>query len=409
MGFWKRIFGLEQREQESREFDTMDPLLAVILRQDTITRQEAMNIPAFAGCVKYISETVAAIPIKLYRDTNGKIEEIKDDPRVSLLNEDTGDLLTGYQLKQALAADIAIDGGGYAYIEKSRNEVVGLYYVERPAITFLPGADPIYKRCGIMVGGKEYREFEFIKATKATKDGVRGIGVLADSQLALAVPYNALRYENALVKTGGGKRGFLKSARQLTKEALEELKSAWKRMYGSSDESVVILNKDMEFQEASSTSVELQMNENKKSNTEAICSLFTVSPAILDGTASEDVYENTFNSAVQPILNAITAALNRDLLLESEKKEYFFACDTKEALKGSVEKRFKAYRDGIESNVLQIDEARYMENLPPLGLQFIKLGLQDVLYDPRTKKFFTPNTGQVGKLDGEGGEVTDED
>ena len=76
--------------------------------------------------------------------------------------------------------------------------------------------------------------------------------------------------------------------------------------------------------------------------------------------------------------------MNRDFLLEEEKREYFWAFDTKEALKGSPEKRFKAYRDGVESNVLQIDEARYMENLPPLGLNFVKLGLQDVLYDPKT-------------------------
>ena len=38
--------------------------------------------------------------------------------------------------------------------------------------------------------------------------------------------------------------------------------------------------------------------------------------------------------------------------------------------------------------------ARYKEDLPPLGLNWIKLGLQDVLYDPKTKTIYTPNMNQ---------------
>ena len=37
--------------------------------------------------------------------------------------------------------------------------------------------------------------------------------------------------------------------------------------------------------------------------------------------------------------------------------------------------------------------------MEPLGLNFIKLGLQDVLYNPETKELFTPNTGITQNLD----------
>ena len=36
--------------------------------------------------------------------------------------------------------------------------------------------------------------------------------------------------------------------------------------------------------------------------------------------------------------------------------------------------------------------------MPKLGLHWIKLGLQDVLYDPKTKTVYTPNTNQVKTL-----------
>ena len=396
MGFWARLFGAEAR---SAELPEADPLLTALLRQDPVTRAEAMSIPAFAGCVKYISESVARLPIKLYRRTEDGVEEAVGDPRVALLNGDTGDTLSGYQLKQALAEDLVVEGSAYAYLRKERNRWLGIHYVERAAVSFLPGHDPIWKRCDLVVGGKLYRDFDFIKVTRSTKDGVRGVGVLGQSQLPLAVSYNTLRYENTMVKTGGNKRGFLKAATKLTEDAMNALREAWRKLYGNSDESVVILNDKMDFKEASSTSVELQMNENKRTNAVELCKLFTVPPSILDGSASDEEREGAFEVAVCPVLDAIASALNRDFLLEKEKASFYWAFDTKQATMSGMGKRFTAYAEGIKSNVLQPDEARRMENLPPLGLSFIKLGLQDVLYDPEKRTIFVPNTGQISEIE----------
>jgi phage portal protein, HK97 family len=397
VSFWDWLTG---REPEVRQALTLDTLLEALVPADHITRAEAMTIPAFAGCVKYISETAASLPVKLYRRAGPGVEEVKNDPRLSLLNEDTGDIMTGYQFKQALVEDTIVEGGGYAYIRRVRNQWKSLHYISRKDLSFLPGADPINKRCQIMVNGKVYREMDFIKVTRKSKDGVQGVGVLQESPLALAVPYNALRYENVLVKTGGNKKGFLKSEKPLTQEAMDNLKKQWRDLYANNTENVVVLNNNMDFKEASSTSVEMQMNENKQTNAVSICNLFTVPPSVLSGTATDDEKDNAFTMAVLPVLSSMEAALNRDFLLESEKETLFWAFDTKELLKGAIDKRFAAYKAGIESNVLQIDEARRMENLPALGLSFVKLGLQDVLYDPESKTFYAPNTNQVGRLNG---------
>lgn len=48
----------------------------------------------------------------------------------------------------------------------------------------------------------------------------------------------------------------------------------------------------------------------------------------------------------------------------------------------------------------QPDEVRYKEDMAPLGLNFIKLGLNDVLYDPVSKTFYTPNTNQHATMTG---------
>jgi len=158
------------------------------------------------------------------------------------------------------------------------------------------------------------------------------------------------------------------------------------------------LNEGLEFQEASNTSVEMQLNENKKTNSDEICKLFNMPPAMINGGATEQDKTNFVQYCLNPILKEIECALNRDLLLESEKGSFYFAADTSELTKGDIEKRFRAYETACKNGFMQIDEIRLRENMPPLGLDFVRLGLQDVLYDPVTKQFYMPNMNKTGGL-----------
>ncbi len=60
--------------------------------------------------------------------------------------------------------------------------------------------------------------------------------------------------------------------------------------------------------------------------------------------------------------------------------------------------RFEAYRTALDAHFMQPDEVRYAEDMPPLGFNWIKLGLQDVLYDPETKTIYTPNTNKTATM-----------
>ena len=99
-----------------------------------------------------------------------------------------------------------------------------------------------------------------------------------------------------------------------------------------------------------------------------------------------------------PLINAFENSLNVSLLTGSERNKYYFKFDTKELMKGDIEKRMKAYAEAVKSGIMQVDEVRYLEDLKPLGLDFIKLGLQDVLYNPVTKEIYTPNTNQTNNI-----------
>ena len=384
----------EKKETESNE----DALLRASLSDDYMTRDQAMNVPAFAACVNKIAETVSTIPIRLYRLVDGKLEAVEDDARVRLLNDDTGDTLDGVQFKRALVRDYLTGKGGYAFINRTGNQIRSLHYVRESEVSFLFTSDPIFKDYDIMIQGTKYKPFEFLKVLRNTEDGRSGRSVVDENSEVLSVAYHSLEYEKNLVKTGGNKKGFVKSAKKLAEPAIKALKAAWHRLYQNNTENVVILNDGLEFQEASNTSVEMQLNENKKTNSDEICKLFNMPPAMINGGATEQDKTNFVQYCLNPILKEFECALNRDLLLESEKGSYYFAADTSELTKGDIEKRFKAYETASKNGFMQIDEIRMRENLPPLGLDFVRLGLQDVLYDPETKQFYMPNMNKTGGL-----------
>ena len=197
------------------------------------------------------------------------------------------------------------------------------------------------------------------------------------------------------MKKGGNKKGFLKAKNRLTDAAMDKIKEAWKNLYSNNGENVIVLNDGMDFAESSNTSVEMQLNERKISTDTAICSLFGVPYDMLTGNASEAVKVRFFENAVMPVINAIEAALDRDLLLEGEKDHRYFAFDTREATRGDIQTRYNAYAVALQNNFMQLDEVRKLEDLEPLGVNYVKLGLNDVLLDPKTGRIYTPNTNAM--------------
>ena len=329
---------------------------------------------------------------------------------MKLLNDDTGDLMDAEQFRKALVTDMLLEGAGYAYIDKSGNRITGLYYVEGQYVNLVDGADKIKKSVDVYLNGKKVRDFDVLRITKDTIDGIHGIGVLDSHSLLFATMYNALKYENTAVASGT-KRGFLKSARRLEKQMLDDLKAAWRKLTSTDSENndVLVLNEGISFEPTQSTATETQLNDLKKTNNELVYNLFGLNSALFNAspTNMDGIYLNSIKTAVLPVVEALNTALNKFLLLEKEKGAYFFALDTSEILKGNVKDRYAAYDTGIKSGWLQVDEVRKIEKMAPIGFDFMKLSLADVFYNPKTKEIFVPNTngtGNVAKAGKEGNE-----
>ncbi len=400
MGILDMFRGIFRKRENTLDVNSVDDvLLKAILGINGVDRASALEIPVVSSSVDLVCNTFASIPIKLYKEKtleDGKKVAVEvDDERVRLINDDTNDTLDGFQFKKALCEDYLLGKGGYAYIKKVGNKFKGLYYVKDSEITINKNYNPIYKNYDIQVNGETYKDYEFIKLLRNTKDGASGEGLIKEIHSALATAVKRLKYEYDLTVTGGSRKGFIKSQKHLDEKGIKALKQAWEDYY-SGNANTVILNDGMEFQEASNNSQQNEINAKNQTFIAEIRDIFHIS----------DNNTDFIKQGVVPILTAFVTALNRNLLLEKEKKEYYFAYDLTDALKGTLSERYGAYAIAIQNGFKTRNEIRYLENDNAIkGLDMINLGLGSVLLDANTGNIYTPNTNEYANLENGGAET----
>ena len=382
-----------EREEVMDATKVDDVLLRAVLNGYAMSRESTLAIPSVSACVDFICNTFAQIPFKLYKETvkDGKrvTEEVTDE-RVSIINDDTRDTLDGFQFKKAICEDYLLGKGGYAFIGKTGNKFNALYYVPCDRVVVQKNEKAIYKDFTLMVDAGTYQSYQFIKLLRNTKDGASGRGLTDEISKALQTAFKRLCYDYDITVTGGSRKGFIKSQKHLDQKAMQSLKDAWENYYAG-NANTVILNDGMEFQEASNTSRENETNAKQITFNSEIREIFHIGAT----------YEETIKNAIMPIAVAFATALNRDFLLEKEKKSFYFAPDTKELYKGSMKERFDAYKIAIECGFKTRNEIRYMEDDDALeGLDVINLGLGDVLLNTKDGTIYTPNTNATANLSG---------
>lgn len=361
------------------------------------TRQDALSIPAVATSIDWISGTIASLPIRMYKATESGFREVYDDYRLNLVNQYSGNGMTASDLFRNIITDYLLDGNGFAYVVKRGNKIEKLSYIPPFKLTYTESVDVIDKVLKIWIDSREIRYYDLFRIARHSKNGLTGLGFVSDNQLLLSTILNSLDYENKTTSSGV-RRGFLKSKYKLDKAKLKSLKTAWRKLRNR-DSDVLVLNDGIEFENATSTATESQLSQNKEINTRAILTYFGL-PSNFLNNANSDSYKTAVQIAVLPLVSILENALNEYLLLESEKDSMKFVIDTSQILRTNILERFNAYKTGIDSGVLTIDEVRRLENLQVLDLPFLKMSLGNVLYNTENGNIFVPNTGVTTDMEG---------
>ena len=362
--------------------------------KDFITREKALSLPSVYANVELIANTIGNLEIKLYRENKGSVEEVKEDYRTVLLNDEPNAFMTGDELKKAMVRDYLLEGNCYVYIDGQglSKEKQKLHYIPTHKVSLLLSPGAILKEVTVLIEGQVFDISQFMICTKNTLNGVEGKGIVAECNDSLKQALDNMEYTSRTMGTGGVKRGVLQSTRRLTAEAIAELKKAWKRLYEKNNDCIV-LNEGITYHELQQTGAEMQMIESKSAIDADICRLFNVPVNMFNSSIPAEVWDAFVKLAITPILDKFEKVLNKCLLESEEKGKYYFAFDTKQLNKGDIEKRFKAYEIALKNGFMTPSEVRFEEDLNEITtLNFVKLNLGDVLMDIASGSIYTPNT-----------------
>lgn len=419
MSFWDfltheepkiEIVNKEERARGTRNLNVYLNGIISGTSNDRFSEEEVLSIPVANACLAIIVNSIKDLPIELYQRVSDKeTKKITDDYRLKLLNDTPNLVSTGIDFKARMIRDIVLHGNAYIEIERNGNNIESLWNLDadKVAIRVLNDTDKPYIVKDIMidyVGSRVSLGIDdvMIAVTDSDDLGLSGNGVIAYGSEVIELALNEIELSKNIMSNGSSPSSVLTVQKQLSPDAQQRLRDSWERMYKGSNNSgkLIILEEGMEYQKISYSPTELEMTSSMSNTSTFICQLFNVPEQLLSADKNsygsvESMSIRFLQYCISPILSVMESAFNRHLLLEKEKKEYFFKFSTDGILQTTQQERYQALSLGISSGILSLNEARFRENLPPIEDNFHRLSLGSVMYDPDNRVYYIPNMSTV--------------
>lgn len=375
-----------------------------------ITEEQAMKIPAVAASVELITSSIAQLPIYLYKENEkGEVTKI-DDRRIFLLNHEPNELVNGYNFKKQLVKDYLFYGASYTKIERVRNDVIALYQLPIKKVSVTKYKKEGYKYAAkislINQQGNKEAEFtpdELIIVLKDSKDGITSSGLLKNNSDTFILALDEQNYSQGILKNGALPIGVLKVTSRLTQNAIDRLRASFENLYTGSKKAgkTLILEEGLDYKPISMKPNEMDLTNSRKHTLSDIARIFNIPESMINSDANKYASNEQNNIyflqyCISPIVTAIEGALDKTLLLESEKEQgYYFRFDTSEILRTTEREKIETITKAMNAGILSISEARSKIDLPALDVDYFTWSLGKIFYNPKTNEMTIPNMGMT--------------
>ncbi|UDY80770.1 portal protein [Geobacillus phage GR1] len=409
MGFLDR-FKKSSNEQRAREDFRYGSFSITSFFGDgsKVTEEQAMKIPAVATSVELITSSIAQLPVYLYKENEkGEVTKV-DDRRVFLLNHEPNDLVNGHNFKKQLVKDYLFYGASYTKIEKVRNDVIALYQLPIQEVSVTKYKKDGYKYSAkislINQQGNKEAEFtpdELIIVLKDSDDGVTSSGVLKNNSETFILALDEQNYSQGILKNGALPIGVLKATSRLTQNAIDRLRASFETLYTGSKKAgkTLILEEGLDYKPISMKPNEMDLTNSRKHTLSDIARVFNIPESMINSDANKYASNEQNNIyflqyCIAPIVTAIEGALDKTLLLESEKEQgYYFRFDTSEILRTTEKEKIETITKAMKEGLLSISEARSKIDMPALDVDYFTWSLGSIFYNPKTNEMTIPNMG----------------
>ncbi|OWU84459.1 HK97 family phage portal protein [Oceanicola sp. 22II-s10i] len=327
----------------------------------------ALRVPAVACAVSLISETIGALPAKLYqRETKATL---RDHAAFRLVHDEANEWTSAAQLRTDLTLDALLHGAGHAQVIRlSDGTPYELHRLEPGKVQeqFEPDGEPFYLIS--TPEGQQRLTFRDVLTIKPF-GGISPI-TLGREAIALAIAFES--HIGGVFANGGRPSGVIRSPKIMDIEAKKKLAASWFVGHGGKAAGgTAILDEGMEYQQLSMTLADQQFAENRLEQIREIARVFRVPPTMLfeltRGTWSntEEMARQFLQVTLKPWLTAWAWAYARVLLSPEERADAYVEFVTDDLLTTDAAARATAYGQYRSMGALTANEVRAGLNLPP--------------------------------------------
>ena len=350
---------------------------------EQVDEKSAMQIATVYACVRLLAESVAQLPLHLYRTDCGEGQEkATDHPLYKILYREPNPEMTSFSFWEAAMTHLLLWGNAYAQIVRDgKNGILGLYPLLPENVEIDRDGNGelyyIYHAYTDEVPGEKNRDIilrreEMLHIPGLSFNGLVGFSPIAMMKNSLGTTMAVEKYGSAFFKNGAQPAGVLEHPGVLKDP--QKIRDNWTSAYGGSGNAhkVAVLEEGMSYKPISLPPEDSQFLSTREFGVEEICRIFRVPPHMV-----QDLKRATFSNiehqaidyvvhTLDPWLVRIEKAIVKDLLLEDEKDRYFPKFNVDGLLRGDYKSRMDGYSVGISTGIISPNEARRKENMPPL-------------------------------------------
>lgn len=350
---------------------------------ERVDEKSAMQVSTVYACVRLLAETIAALPLHLYRytDSDGK-EKATDHPLYKLLYRQPNAEMTSFAFRETMMTHLLLWGNAYAQIIRDgKNDILGLYPLlpENVEVDRDEKGDLFYiyhaytdEAPGETNKDIYFRREEIFHIPGLGFNGLVGFSPIAMMKNSLGTSIAVEKYGSSFFKNGAQPSGVLEHPGVLKNP--DRVRENWTSVYGGAANAhrVAVLEEGMQYKPISLPPEDSQFLETRKFSVEEICRIFRVPPHLVQNL-EHATFSNIEHQAIDFVTHSITPwvirieqSIIKDLLLEDEQDVYFPKFNVDGLLRGDYQSRMTGYATGFSNGFLSPNEIRAMENWDPI-------------------------------------------
>ena len=354
-----------------------------------VNERTAMQMTAVYSCVRILSEAIAGLPLFVYKyGVDGSKDKYLDHPLWRVLHDEPNPEMTSFVFRETMMNHLLLTGNAYAQIiRNARGDVVALYPLMPDRMTVdRDSQGRLYyryrKNSDDAPEVSRNKPSDIILAPSDVLhilglgfDGLVGYSPIAMAKNAVGLAIAAEEYGAKFFANGAAPSGVLEHPGTIKDP--ERIRQSWQSTFGGSVNSnkIAVLEEGLKYTPIAISPEQAQFLETRKFQINEIARIFRVPPHML-----ADLEKSSFSNIEQQSLEFVKytldpwvvrweQAMNKSLLLESEKRDVFTKFNVDGLLRGDYASRMTGYATARQNGWMSANDIRQLENLDRIPVE----------------------------------------